>query len=66
MTFTSFIVCEQSLFSSDFVRGVHARASVERRSAFSHAREKTGTSRGPTLSFSRFNVLFCFYVFADP
>ena len=66
MTFTSFIVCEQSPFSSDFVKGVHARASVERRAPSVTRVKKTGTSRGPTLSFSRLNVLFCFYVFADP
>ena len=43
--------CEQSLFSSDLVSRVHARASIERRSrarllsrAFSHARGHLGVS----------------------
>ena len=65
MAFTSFIVCEQSLFSSDFMRGVHARALSGEAPSVTRVR-KTGTSRVPTLSLSRFNVLFCFHVFADP
>jgi len=43
--------CEQSIFSSDLVRGVTARASVERRSR--ETRETRAAARLPSRAFSQ-------------
>ena len=45
--------CEQSVFSSDLVRVVHAHASAERRSCETRETRTAALERLPSSSFSR-------------